>query len=86
MWNLLLGIATDLATILMALLPVDAQARLLLEHLFAAVDATHIWIMFGVCIDVLHQILALRKGAITNLAFESLHHFVNVHKMTLEAV
>lgn len=84
--NLFLGIATYLAAILVTLLPMDAESRLLLEHFLATVDAAHIRIVLGVSINMLHQVLSLREGAITYLALKTLNCFVHVNKVTLQAV
>lgn len=83
---LFLGIASNLAAILVTLLPVDAESRLLLEHLLTSIDTAEVWIMLCVSINMLHQVLTLRESAITYRALESLHCFVHVHKVAFETV
>jgi hypothetical protein len=82
----LLGIATNNIGTSMNLLSMNAKPRLLLECLLAAIDAALVWIIFGMGIDVLHNVLALREAAAAYYAFEALHALVDIDEVSLQAV
>lgn len=81
--DLLACIASDLAAILMAFTTVSAKTGFLLEHLLATVDATDIWVMLCVHVNVFHKILALGELSRANLALKSSYLFVHIDKVAL---
>ena len=80
------GITSNLATILMTFTTMSAESRLLFEYHLATVNPANIWVVFLVHVDVLHQVLPLRKLTRTNLTLEATNTFMNVHVMTFQAI
>ena len=76
------GITPNLATILMTFTTMSAESRLLFEYHFTTVNPANIWVVFLMHVDMLHQVLPLRKLTRTNLTLEATNTFMNVHVMT----
>lgn len=68
------------------LLAVNAKSWLLLEGLLASINSALVGIEFGVSINVLHHVLALREATTAYETLESLNRFVNINEVPFQAV